>query len=350
LKFDIGDKIVVRLTNEDGKIIDIIDAEHYLVDVRGVRFPAQEKQLDFPYFKMFSTKPAEEKPKAEPKKKYIDQVKPEKKAPKYQVAQGVWLLCFPVFYADEFGDDVVDRLKIYLVNQTNDALHFKAWFRLKQVVQMEILNNVPSLGDFYLLDLDFEDVNESPVIDFEFSLATPDKKRVDYFEAGWKPKGKQLYKQIESLKLNGDSSFSVQLFDTFPEKQKVETYLPDLSSTGSGGLDKLKNAGFKVVKNKKIATDTPPPTVLDLHIEKLTDSYSHLNATEKLDLQLGAFEKWLDKLQQHYVKQAWAIHGVGSGKLRDEVHSLLRRRHGIKTFVHQYHPWYGHGATEIYFE
>ena len=350
MKFENGDKIVVRLTNEDGKIVEILDDSHYLVEVRGVRFPAHEKQLDFPYFKMFSKKPAEEKPKAEPKKKYIDQVRPEKKAPKYQVAPGVWLLCFPVFYADEFGDDVVDRLKIYLVNQTNDALHFKAWFRLKQVVQLEVLNNVAALDDFYLFDLDFEDINESPAIDFEFSLATPDKKRVDYFEAGWKPRGKQVYKQIEALKETGDAFFSVQLFEQYPVKEKVESFLPDLPTTGSGSLDKLRNAGFKVVKNKKIAGDQPPPTVIDLHIEKLTNQYSHLTATEKLDMQLGAFEKWLDKLQQHGIKQAWAIHGVGSGKLREEVHSMLRRRHGIKTFVHQHHPWYGHGATEIYFE
>ncbi len=348
MKFEIGDSIVVRLTNEDGKVLDIIDGEHYLVEVRGVKFPVQEKQLDFPYFKMFSKKPVEETAKTEPKKKYIDQVRTEKQSPKYQVAQGVWLLCFPVFYADEFGDDVVDRLKIYLVNQTKETLHFKTWFKLKQVVQLEVLNNVAALDDFYLFDLDFEDINESPVIDFEFSLAKADPRRVDYFEASWKPKGKQVYKQIETLKHKGESFFSSQLFAEYPIKQKVESLLPDASGTGS--LDKLRSAGFKVLRNKKIPGDQPPQTVLDLHIEKLTNSYSHLTATEKLDLQLSAFEKWIDQLQQHYIKQAWVIHGVGSGKLRDEVHTLLRQRNGIKTFVHQFHPWYGNGATEIYFE
>ena len=341
---------MVRLTNEDGKVVDIIDADNYIVEVRGVRFPAQEKQLDFPYFKMFTKKPVEAKPVVAPKKKYIDQVKTEKAAPKYQVAPGVWLLCFPVFFADEFGDDIVDRLKVYLVNQTQDGLHFKAWFRLKQTVQMEVLNNVAALADFYLLDIDFEDINESPTIDFEFSLAKTDNKRVDYFEAGWKPKGKQVYKQIEALKQKGESFFTIQLFEHYPVKEKVESFLPDLATTGSGSLDKLRNAGFKVVKNKKLSGEQPPPTVLDLHIEKLTDSYSHLTATEKLDTQLQAFESWLDKLQQHYLKQAWVIHGVGSGKLRDEVHTILQRRHGVKTFVHQYHPWYGNGATEVYFE
>jgi dsDNA-specific endonuclease/ATPase MutS2 len=70
---------------------------------------------------------------------------------------------------------------------------------------------------------------------------------------------------------------------------------------------------------------------------------------EKLVFQLNALEKWLDKLQLHFVKQAVIIHGVGSGKLRDEVHQLLNHKPNVKSFVQQYHPWYGNGATEVFF-
>jgi dsDNA-specific endonuclease/ATPase MutS2 len=44
------------------------------------------------------------------------------------------------------------------------------------------------------------------------------------------------------------------------------------------------------------------------------------------------------------------IHGLGSGKLRDEIHELLRHKKEVKTFVNQYHASYGYGATEIYLD
>jgi dsDNA-specific endonuclease/ATPase MutS2 len=44
------------------------------------------------------------------------------------------------------------------------------------------------------------------------------------------------------------------------------------------------------------------------------------------------------------------IHGVGTGKLKDEVHESLRLKKEVKSFVNQYNPLYGYGATEIYFQ
>jgi dsDNA-specific endonuclease/ATPase MutS2 len=44
------------------------------------------------------------------------------------------------------------------------------------------------------------------------------------------------------------------------------------------------------------------------------------------------------------------IHGVGTGRLREEIHEQLKHRKEVKTFVNQYHPAFGYGATEIFFE
>src|SRR5277367_3735078 len=125
MKFEVGDKIVVKHSNDDGEGVEIIDDKMVLVDVRGVKFPAYTDQLDFPYFKRFTEKkivPPEKKPK-----KYIDQLPPErlqpgkKKERVSQLAEGVWLTFLPVFDNDEFGDDVVESLKIYLVNNNTQG-------------------------------------------------------------------------------------------------------------------------------------------------------------------------------------------------------------------------------------
>ena len=108
MKFQIGDKIIVQHSNEEGEIVDIIDKKMVMVDVRGVQFPAYIDQLDFPYFKRFTEK------KEDPKKikKYIDQVPVEKKERISKASDGVWLTFLPIFDSDDFGDDVVETLKI----------------------------------------------------------------------------------------------------------------------------------------------------------------------------------------------------------------------------------------------
>src|ERR1700748_2444060 len=56
MKFEVGDKVVIQHSNDEGEVIEIINDKMVLVDVRGVRFPAYTDQLDFPYFKRFTEK------------------------------------------------------------------------------------------------------------------------------------------------------------------------------------------------------------------------------------------------------------------------------------------------------
>ena len=53
MKFQVGDKVFVLHSNEEGEVVDIINNKMVMVDVRGVKFPAYIDQLDFPYFKRF---------------------------------------------------------------------------------------------------------------------------------------------------------------------------------------------------------------------------------------------------------------------------------------------------------
>jgi len=56
MKFQVGDKVVVTHSNEEGEVVDIINDKMVMVDVRGVKFPAYIDQLEFPYFKRFTEK------------------------------------------------------------------------------------------------------------------------------------------------------------------------------------------------------------------------------------------------------------------------------------------------------
>ena len=93
-----------------------------------------------------------------------------------------------------------------------------------------------------------------------------------------------------------------------------------------------------------------PKSIVDLHIEKLTDSWQGMSNLQILTIQLKTFEKYYDLAIAHLQPSLIVIHGVGSGRLRDDIHELLKYREEVKTFVNQYDPRFGYGATEIYFE
>jgi len=170
---------------------------------------------------------------------------------------------------------------------------------------------------------------------------TPDKKRADQHEASLRLKPKQLFARIEELRQKGEATFSYKLFDEYPVKSFEEKmHLPSVSGKSQRFFDASKTR-----ENLE-----PAKYEIDLHIEKLTDKPGELNNFEKLTLQLKTFEKYLDLAIAHHQSAMIVIHGIGSGKLRDELHEILRLRKGVKSFVNQYHPAYGYRATEIFFE
>jgi len=82
----------------------------------------------------------------------------------------------------------------------------------------------------------------------------------------------------------------------------------------------------------------------------LSDDWKGMNNYEILSQQLKTFERYYDLALAHMQPSLTVIHGVGTGRLREEIHEQLKHRREVKSFINQYHPAYGYGATEIFFE
>ena len=339
MKFEIGDKVTVLHSNEDGEVIDIINDKMVMVEVRGVKFPAYTDQLDFPYFKQFTQKKTlpEKKPKT-----YIDQVPKERKiVSTSKHPAGVWLMFLPKFVTDEFGDDVADLLKVHLINGTETSYGFHYKVNYAGETGFELKNELLVNQDFYVHDIPFDDLNDNPTFACEFNLLTPDKSKAEYYETSLKLKAQQLFKKMEEIKLKGEPTFSYKLFDTYPARREEEKM--DISA--------LSAAGYKVYEASKARQHLPPArTVVDLHIEKITDDWKRLSNFEILTIQLREFERYYELAVAHRQSSIVFIHGIGTGKLRDELHELLRLKKEVKYFVNQYHPSYGYGATEVFLQ
>ncbi|MDB5252619.1 MAG: hypothetical protein JWP27_1788 [Flaviaesturariibacter sp.] len=338
MKFQVGDKVVVNHSNEEGEIIEIMNDKMVMVEVRGVKFPAYIDQLDFPYFKRFTEKKLFP-PKKE--KKYVEDMRKDK-APKQKVVDGVWLSFLPKFDTDEFGDDFVDLLKLHLINRTEQpyTYHYRQGFFGQ--TDFELKGQIHPFEDIYLHDIDFGAMSDSPVFGFEFSLLKPEKGMADYVEATVKLKPRQVFDRIEQLKEKGEATFTYKLFEDYPLAPKEEA--PDrgwLSGRNSATIYDAKDARRHL---------QPARTVVDLHIDKLIDNWEGMTNTAIVGIQLREFEKWYDLAIAHRQPSLTVIHGIGKGRLRDEIHSLLRHKKEVKSFINQYHPNFGWGATEIMFQ
>jgi hypothetical protein len=335
MKYQVGDKIMVLATKEQGEIIEWINKEMLLIDVDGIRFPVYADQIDFPYYSAFT----EKKKENFNTKKNIDSIPTEKKVHIQKTVDGVWLSFFPVLDKDIFDDDVISHFKIYLLNNTLDELNFDLSIFYGSKKEMDLKKSIKSFEELYMFDLPFENLNDQPSFQFDFSLQNIDNKKVNHFEVEYKPKPKQTFKKAEELLKEQKASFKALLFDTIPDKPAHEKF----------DLSKLSSAGFKLYpEGKNRANFTAARTLIDLHIEKLIDRYSHLDAVGIIGIQLNAFEKFYDEALMNNLHTITVIHGVGTGKLKDEIHEVLRLKKEVKSFINRYHVSFGYGATEIF--
>ncbi|MGE0566444.1 MAG: DUF2027 domain-containing protein [Bacteroidia bacterium] len=85
---------------------------------------------------------------------------------------------------------------------------------------------------------------------------------------------------------------------------------------------------------------------VDLHAEELLDNLSGMSNHEILSIQLEKFEKELDDAIDKGFKKIIFIHGVGNGRLKSEIHSVLKSMKEV-TFQDASFKKYGYGATQV---
>lgn len=337
MKFEPGDKIIVLYTGEEGEVVEIMNERMAMIEVKGVRFPAYIDQIDFPYFKRFT----EKKPPPPKEKKYIDDLRKEKPSTAERKTDGMWLSFVPVIDVDEFGDDVVELIKVYLLNHTPNTYTFDYALNFMGQKDFTLNNTIEPFNDFYVHDIAFKDLSDSPKFDIRFSLKPADKTKASSFLATYRIKAKQFFTRLQEMKEQQSATIKQLLFETYPDASIEADFLPEPPD--------LKNP--KPYDAKKFRANFPPPrTVIDLHIEKLTANWQDMSNYEILEMQLTEFEKWYEVAVVHQQPFLIVVHGMGSGRLKEEIHELIKYRKEVKSFVNQYHPSFGYGSTEIMFK
>ena len=105
---------------------------------------------------------------------------------------------------------------------------------------------------------------------------------------------------------------------------------------------KRKNNSKSLINNKQQNSFWE----IDLHVDRLLNSYSSLSNTEILLKQFHQFKDFLQRAKNKRVQKVVAIHGVGEGVLKNEIRGYLAKQENLEFYDASYLE-YGKGATEI---
>lgn len=86
---------------------------------------------------------------------------------------------------------------------------------------------------------------------------------------------------------------------------------------------------------------------LDLHADQLIGNTDTKSDEEILSIQVNRIRPYIDEAIELRIQRVYIIHGIGSGRLRAEVETVLHNHPQIIEFNNDYHPKYGKGATEV---
>ncbi|WP_276131691.1 hypothetical protein [Polluticoccus soli] len=214
MKFSIGDKVVLKRTGEEGRVVAYINKQMVEVEVNGTSFPVYLDEVDHPYLKWFT----EKKPKTTTKdNKFPEQLPVEKaKQRPVRLAKGVYLSFIPTFKPNEM-EDIVDQLKIHLLNELPQTVHFNYEVKLLQKTLFKLEGKLHGFGNVYLHTIDFGDMNDQPR--FHWQLDDLEHPEMKSEEGIVRIRPDKLFRQVSDMLENNEPSFSYQLIPEFMRRK-----------------------------------------------------------------------------------------------------------------------------------
>ncbi len=331
MKFSIGDQILLKRTGEEGHVTAFINQQMLEVEVGGVTFPVHLDDIDHPYLKWFTDKTRKKKPSL-PEQLPVERIVERKQ----RLAKGIYLSFMPVYKTEDM-EEVVDVLRVYLLNELPVPIRFAYDVRIDNKSEFSHEGSLHEFGNVYLHKIDYALMNDQPRFNWKVTDAANDKMEIA--EGVLRIRPAKLFDHINELMAKNEPSFSYLLIDDFVPKKKKEP------------LPRFEQFVPPVATLPLITTSTIEPFKyeVDLHIENLTSDRKGLSNAEIVQLQLDTFRHYLQLAIVHHQERMIVIHGLGKGKLREEVHAILKQTPEVSRYKNEWSGRYGFGATEIYF-
>lgn len=372
----VGNKVKLIFTNEVGIVKKYYDNETVIVEVAGTTFPIFLEHLE----KIVENTPIET-PKPVETKKPIVFAKPVVNKEKHlqQAAnkikesgvllqnmneqnltdKGIILALQPFYTYEEndYGDPIstLDYFLVHLCNQSRKAIYFK--YNMESFNNNFTLNNTISGTENIIIHaINIDELNDNINIAVEIQIINPNQNQLPVFNKSLKIRPKQVIKPKNYIAAIKDEGWIVEICNKLPEiaiepakNTESPAKINQIFKTIEENEKKQQDLKFVDLSKQKVFVNSIE-RVVDLHIENLVNNFKHLKNHEIITIQIKQFEKEIHEALIRKEPKITVVHGIGKGKLKQEIINLLREYPLVKYFKNELHPKYGYGATEIFFE
>ena len=188
------------------------------------------------------------------------------------------------------------------------------------------------------------------------------KLLIDSINVDFSCKERELPKSSE-LKVKVQKFFKESSFSEIPILEKNAMLIDTTRILKPNQVEKnveLKNAVSSIPKTKPLKRPKVVGKIdlkmekrkrnrgeLDLHVEKLKVTFRGKSNAEIVQMQLDAAKSFIDNSILAGKREIILVHGVGNGRLKEELHKLLNGYYGIK-YEQADSRNYGDGATLVH--
>lgn len=349
--FTKGNKVRIKHTGEEGRVIGQVDEETVLVALiqGGFEIPVALEDLirSEEYRDTFSKVKAKFVPgKQESKAAEMERPNPEKQ---YLLLKGGAIeLGFEAIYE---SDGTISKYRTYLLNSTNFDFLLALELRTKVMGVLKTLNDkIISQEAKEIGEMTADRLSDNPEIEIDLWRLTTEGTNAKQSQIV-KIKPKQFFKSVRTAPLLGRRMHLYKVLEELDGKKKQNSSEEDLKSytkrKASSRPKKEKYFQNYFVRNVEAYASFEHE--IDLHAENLSGDSARMSAAEILRLQLNTFEDYINKAIRLGVERVFIIHGVGKGRLRDDIAKSLAKNASVASYKNEYHHKYGVGATEVLF-
>lgn len=304
---NIGDKVRLIHAKEEGIIVNFIGDKQVEVEIEdGFRIPALRKEL-------VVIASAENK-------EFKDD---ESKGDLEKAKQGIYLAFVP------FNDDIIN---LNIINETSYRILFTIGEEDKNGYKGVFSGSIEKDSFMRIADVKLSNFDQWPdylvqIISFKHGFSPfkePVLKKIKFKTAAF-------FKSKKLAPLINKEAFVFQIDKDFIKINPQELAEGMIENNSSASKIEIKR----------------PSREIDLHIEKLTESYEGMSNSAMLSMQLNVFQTSLDNAIASGMDEIIFIHGVGNGVLKKEIQKVLSKIKTIKFFQDAQKEKFGYGATLV---
>ncbi|MCY7409001.1 MAG: DUF2027 domain-containing protein [Chitinophagales bacterium] len=323
-KYVVGEKVYLTHLKQIAYIKRIINNELVYIEIEGDEIPFFLSDLSKEF-------PAEEKNDDQTQQnKTIIQLQQNSNG----TNQGIFIAFDPE--SDKAGN--ISSFNIYLINDTSSALDYSYELLKRNEINFSLQKLLTPYNYVLLHSIEYDLLNEGLQVNLKVREVKNDFKG----EMKQKIKAQNFFNKQSPAPLIKKETFNYQLIPEY-KKEKTEPPIPKRIEIDAEDLKRMMTESV-VIKDKEKGEAI---VEIDLHIEELIKDCSDMSSAEMLHLQLSKFQQALERAIAQQSLKLIVIHGIGKGKLKQEIHLMLKNYRHVRSFNNNYHPRYGYGATEV---